>query len=119
MVVAGAERFSGMGFVLNQGAVYRCGIEIKGYWKTFWINGLKDILTTNDDFWRSFGRFLDSFVFNGLRDSFGPAIVNNDRQNDSGIVPAPVSGWFSGIPGRRGGQRWAVSPGAVIAYFGP
>jgi hypothetical protein len=31
MVVAGAERFSGMGFVLNQGAVYRCGIEIKGY----------------------------------------------------------------------------------------
>jgi hypothetical protein len=31
MVVAGAERFSGMVFVLNQGVVYRCGIEIKGY----------------------------------------------------------------------------------------
>jgi hypothetical protein len=30
-VVAGTERFSGAGFVWNQGVVGRCGGETKGY----------------------------------------------------------------------------------------
>jgi hypothetical protein len=35
MIVAGAKRFSGVGLVLNQGVVDRCGNEMEGYLKAF------------------------------------------------------------------------------------
>ena len=50
MVVAGAERQLGVGFVGYQGVAGRCGSGMKGYSKMFKIKGLRAVLTMNDDF---------------------------------------------------------------------
>jgi len=50
MVVAGAERFFEMSFVLYQGVAWRFGSETKGYSNINEFNVLTSVLTTFDDF---------------------------------------------------------------------
>jgi hypothetical protein len=50
MVVAGAERFLGRGFVLFQWVIDGYGNEMKGYRFGNEFKGLSPVLTINDDF---------------------------------------------------------------------